>query len=249
MAEVLRSKDAGFSRVRDITPESVSDTLRGALETPHVKALVTPLASVSFKRDHCLRVGAIAGSVHTELGSSSRVIEANKRAGIGHDAFQIVSEAPSGLTVVYDKIKVVNKVDLLTDEEWCLNTMHPIEGARYYNRNRDGAGARLIYFHHATQGSRSYPREANEAQRDDVLFAAIDTADALFNPRSYAKWEDVEGVRTLFSTKKEAWSVDRVRVELSRRFGHALPDEMIDLVVVTSAHHAGVSFKEIDLAA
>jgi len=89
---------------------------------------------------------------------------------------------------------ILNKPAKLTDEEWKVIRLHPVEGARILLRQSDVSHLAVVvaYEHHMHfGGSGGYPRSTKRPSLQSQLVAVADTFDALFGKRSYHRRYDV----------------------------------------------------------
>jgi hypothetical protein len=227
-------------------------SLEEALNPDYMLQPVLQLAQAEavWKLEHSVRVEEALDDVHTLLGSSAEIRLANQRAAIFHDVFQVVGSQIDGQFVSTErKIALLNKPGLLTDDDWRINHYHPLEAAAYLGKHGEEEASELVVGHHSYQGDRSYPframlpvsSEAALLERDKVIFAAVDTTDALATPRPYPKWVLGEDGQLMLdaAASKAAWTADKTRGELEEKFGPFLEGDILDLVVKVGYEHAG----------
>ncbi len=229
-------------------------SLHEALSPDYMIEIVVPLAraEVRWKMDHSLRVAVGASEVHGYLGSSRATQLANEKAGIAHDAFQARSSRNEhGWVNAADKIAILNKSGLLTPQEWTIIHDHPTDAGEYLKAHGEEQAADLAVHHHSFQGERSYPYQtrANTMDknrlRNNVVFAAMDTTDALFTPRPYPKWVEQNGQLLLESgSTKAPWTPEAVREELDNKFGVLVEGHILDLVLKVGHRHAGETMRD-----
>lgn len=255
----LHEREQG-SRYPDRPRLAVVDSLRGipslheALRPDYITEAIAPLTQpgILWKLDHSVRVSMSILDMHAYLGSSSEHRVADARAGLVHDALGAATtriRTPNVQRIVtgQEKIAILNKPELLTAEEWEIMAAHPADAHDYLLRyNETRAGLQSLH-HHSFQAERSYPFRTPPAifkdrqlLRDLALFAAVDTTDALLTPRPYPKWDVVGGERVLFeASTSDAWSAERVRDELVKKFGGILQPDIIRKIVQIGQTHAG----------
>ncbi|WP_434509699.1 HD-GYP domain-containing protein [Desulfitobacterium sp. AusDCA] len=102
-------------------------------------------------------------------------------------------------------IEILNKPDILTDEEFEIIKKHAING---YNRSKvfdilDVNGRTIILHHHERVDGSGYPdgQRGNEIHEFARIVAVCDVFDAITNARPYRRrWSPKEGIEYLFSS-------------------------------------------------
>lgn len=167
-----------------------------------------------YTYNHSMRVQEYSIKISKELGLDKRRLENLYVASLLHDIGKINVQA-----------EILNKPDKLTDEEFSLIKMHPIDGAEIL-KHQKGVSEIILQHHEKLDGS-GYPfgLKSEEILLESKIVTVSDTYDAMTQDRVYRnalradeavrelkKWSgihfDQEIVNTLISILQKEGKID-----------------------------------------